>query len=160
MVVIHDCFHVHTDSKKIELAYDLEEHLGTYIGFKGAILYFRKYNPKLVKSAQDSIIDFKIFSGIVNKNYNKLTECYENGEDDCEDIMDTASDDFALIMEKCNSTTPIYSCRINNAFFVRHINYTKNLGFVFETLNQLGIKDYIDNPQDINNYLITQIDTR
>lgn len=148
--VLHESFHFYIEARGLYLPLNLNEAIATYIGFKGAIEFYRD-NPELLREAGKQMDDWMHFVEFVNMYYDLLTDCYEKGILSKEKILAGANRDAKeLGIED----------EVNNAFFLYAYTYTRNAGIVFETMEKQSIKKYLKNPREINSFLLehTELD--
>lgn len=141
-VILHEGFHLYLQFKKIKLPLSLEEAIASYIGYNGAIEFF-KDNPNLLKKAQEQMDWWLRYAEFINRNYNLLSECYkQNGNR--EEIFSKAQEEA----ERINAPY-----KPNNAYFLRNIDYTKHTDLVWQILRKHSIKEYLANIDRINSIL-------
>lgn len=158
-IVLHEGFHIHSDINGIKIPYKLEEAICNYIGFNGAIEFFKKYNPSLLPEALAEKNDYASFFKLCLKYYTELSECYEKGGKKREEILSSARKEFNALKKSCKSRAIKDRCSlpINNAFFVRYRDYTEVNEPVEKFLKKYSIPHYLMNINKINSSLKKEI---
>ncbi len=158
-VVLHEGFHINRylsdvkDFKKSTprkwcIPYRLDEAIAT-VTAKFAVLQFAEtHRPDLIEECYEKTQWWLDFADFVNKFYDELTLCYEEGGDR-EEIFERAQAEA--------ESGKISSFEPNNAFFLRNIDYTRDTPLVHETFEGVSLEDYFADPTYIHRHLCEQI---
>jgi len=166
--ILHEGFHMFLTFHQIYLPYPLEEAIACYIGSAGSLEYCKAHNTGLIEAANIGIRDWRLFSDFVNRNCALLEEFYKEVAGDYAAIQGFTEETRRPMLEKirseaqdlksrCDTDAVVYrlSADINNAFFLRYIDYTKFYPLVWEMFeaDQVSIQDYLSNPEPMNKKL-------
>ncbi len=156
--ILHEGFHNHA-RMFLCIPGELEEEIADYIGFHGAIEFFRRHKPEFVHEAEALLDHWSEEAKFVKKYHNLLSECYKNGGADREEIFRRAEEERDTLYR--NSKSKYFRDkwvnkelpRINNAYFIQKWDYVENRDLVSESLGKNSIEDYLASPWSVNAYL-------
>lgn len=147
-LIFHEGFHNYVEKNEIKLPIKLEESIASYVGYKGALVYFKENDPLMIPEVESDHDEWKIRVEYANRIYALLESSYETSGI-CREIIFKMAEN---LYSKLFGVSKI----INNAYFLRANEYTGHYNLVFDTINKVSIKEYLKNPNEINGFLIAQ----
>lgn len=164
-VVLHEGFHINCclkadrdlagcESKELRdslspgwaLPFRLEEAIASVCGMKASLLYAKAHRPELVEDVKWDIEWWLKYSEALNRHYNILAACCEHG-----------GDRTALLARAAEELGPLGEDEVNNAVFLRDINYTRDTPLAWDTFKDVDLRDYLADPTEIHAFLREQI---
>ncbi len=142
--VLHEGFHNHVSVNNVVIDYTLEEAVADYVGFEGARLYCEIYHHGSLRWLESDLEDRNRFTAFVNKYYASLEKCYRGEGIGGRRILRNARR-AAKKSGKHGKTIKKNSKKINNAFFLRYIDYTRHDGLVRDAFKRFSIWQFLEN---------------
>lgn len=155
-VVLHEAFHIFIRHKKIKIPLCLEEPIGDYVAYKAA-LEFCVNNPEITDKIVTWQNDWEKFCAFINKYFNKLSEHYKQGCSGRERIFREAREEARTSDTDLRVNRQLkYGARVNNAYFLSNIDYTRHDALVSEVFERekTSVQEYLANPEKINKILV------
>ncbi len=125
-VLIHESVHAYLaenfDNDNFpEIPYDLNESLATHVGKQGAMKFCEIHYPEQYDLGKRSLKLFSEFAKLVNSYHNMLQIYYMHG------LIEKKEEFLDFFKEELESLSPGWfkDTKFNNAFLIRHIDYTK-----------------------------------
>lgn len=155
-VVLHEALHIFIRHNKINIPLCLEEPIGDYVAYKAA-LEFCVNNQELADKIVAAENDFKKFCAFINKYFKKLSEYYQQGGKERERIFREAREEAKTSSTDLRVNRQLkYGARVNNAYFLNSIDYTRHDALVSEVFERekTSVQEYLANPEKINKILV------
>ncbi len=159
--ILHEGLHITQNLREWDLPYSLDEHIATYTGLNGALAYARKHLPEAVDDAQWNLTWWKEFAQSVNHYDRALTECYDR-IGGSRNLFAAAAAKLSAHLIRAQAGRELrgrlhYPGELNNAFFLRHRDYTQHTGAVWGILDTVDLGEYIRDPDSVNALLLERI---
>lgn len=140
-VVLHEAWHNTMAYEGIALPYNIEEAVGRLIGIEGAVLFAKKYkDTALLNEALEQKEAWLKFSQFINKTYKKLERFYKNSGKNRKSLFLEIKREADKIRMGINSVweKEELTRTMNNAFFFRYYDYTKDYPLAIKLLQRTG----------------------
>lgn len=153
-LIAHEGLHNYITHNKIKIPLNLNEAIACFVGNRFAIDFAKEYVPEFLEEAERDYEEYLLYTYFFNRNYQLLQKTYEQNEDR-DKIIKQIEAEAKIFYDKIQGILKYtFKQEINNAFFLRHIDYTKNRFIVEAVLSKITIQDYLKDPYKINEKLI------
>jgi len=157
-LIFHEGLHNFLALNEITISNSLEETLACQIGFRGSIQFMAQHFPQVLRYPIQNQKEWLILTTFVNNFYHQLTQCYEEKSGQREKILSEAKKEInklpATFQTRWEATLNL---PMNNAFFLRYIDYTKHTLLVEDFFKDITIQDYLSDPKPHTESLIQLI---
>ncbi|MFH1455992.1 MAG: aminopeptidase [archaeon] len=156
--LFHEGLHNFHALNKIKIPYSLEEVLACQIGFTSSVQFITKYFPQTLRHSIKNQEEWLSICTFVNTYYDQLTQCYEEKSGQRKKILSEAKIEINKLSGRFQRNwEATLKLPMNNAFFLRYIDYTKHTLLVEKYFKDITIQDYLSDPEPHTENLIQLI---